>query len=114
MTKLEIKLKNKIMRRVYAVWLLKKIISLAFLRFIVLCGFAFEFAREVSVISVFGNLPAVTDFGANFNYFAFAFSHTELSVQIYLVGIITLVFWYALHETAKIATQYNLILSNRN
>lgn len=114
MTKLEIQLKNKIMRRVYAIWVLKKVISLAFLRFVVLCGLAFMLAREVSVVNVLNNLPDITDIGANFNYFSFAFSNTELSVQLYLLGIIALVAWYAFHEAGKIANQYHLILGSNN
>lgn len=114
MTKIETQLKNKIMRRVYAIWLLKKVISLAFLRFVVLCMFAFGLAREVSVMSVLNNLPNMTDIGANFNYFSFAFSHTEFSVQLYLLGIVALVSWYAIHEIRKIMAEYNLILGSKN
>lgn len=98
MTKLETQLKNKIMRRVYAVWMLKKVLSFAFLRFLVLCGLAFELFREVSVVNVLNNLPNVTDIAANFRYISFAFAHTEASVQLYVFGITAMVLWYTAHK----------------
>ncbi|HBM45880.1 MAG: hypothetical protein UT05_C0006G0020 [Parcubacteria group bacterium GW2011_GWF2_38_76] len=102
MTKLEIKLKNKIMRRVYAVWFLKKIFSLALLRALITLVLFMEFAREVSISSVINNLPKATDFSANYHYISFAFTHTEASVQIYLLGIMAMVSWIVLQKLVKL------------
>ncbi|MEI6297040.1 MAG: hypothetical protein WCO84_05355 [bacterium] len=93
MNKLEIQLKNKIMRRVYVAWFLKRFFSVATLRFVVLFSLFVEFLREVSVSSVIGNLPGRIDLLEDFNYLATAFSQTEASVQIYLSGILMIFFW---------------------
>lgn len=102
MTKLEIKLKNKIMRRIYAVWFLKKVFSAAFLRTVIIIGLFFELAREVSLVDVMNNLPMATDLSANYQYFSFAFTHTELSVQLYLLGIMAMASWFAAHQLVKL------------
>ena len=101
MTKLETQLKNKIMRRVYAVWILKKVLSIVFLQAAILFGFFVEFLREVSVISVIRNLAASSDILSDINYFFYAFVHTEITVQLYLLGIASIASWFITKETLK-------------
>jgi len=100
MTKLELQLKNKIMRRIYATWLLKRVLSASFLRAILMLIVVFQFAREVSVMEVFRNVPSESLY-SGLNYFSSAFSHTELSVQLYLLIIFSIAIWFLAENLAS-------------
>ena len=94
-------LKNKIMRRVYAIWLLKKVFSLAVIRASIFSLLMVEFIREVSVINVIHNLPAKTDIISDLNYLSSAYIGTELTVQICLVVMAVILFWFLTDRIIK-------------
>lgn len=92
MTNIELKLKNRIMRRVYAAWLLRNVFSFSFARFTIFFLALLSFFREVSVLSVINNLPS--DFFSDLNYLASAFSTTEITVQLYLISMSMVIAWF--------------------
>ncbi len=101
MTKIEIQLKNKIMRRVYVIWMLKKALSFSFLRIMILSTMFVLFVKEVSVLDVLHNLPGQTDIIANLKYMVSAFSTTRISVQFYIMGITITTLWFLVDAFRK-------------
>jgi len=94
MNYLENNLKNKIMRRVYAIWILKRVFSLSSVRMLAFIALFIKFIKEVSVLNVIHNLPSITNIIDNFNYLSYAVTNTEASVQLYLTGIMVIVTWF--------------------
>lgn len=88
--------KKSIMRRVYAIWALRRITAPTMLKFYILTAFLWQSAYYVSLPQVLTNLPAVTDVGAQYSFALTAFSRTELMMQILFAGIICLGAWFAI------------------
>ena len=70
------------MRRVYALWLLKRVFSHAGTRALALAAVLFGVFTHVSVFQVLANAPVWTDLPGNAYFFSQAFLHTEFIVQI--------------------------------
>ena len=80
------RLKNNIMRRVYAVFILRKITSPFSLKLFMLSALLIASNFLVSVKNVLLNMPSWNRIDALYDFYAGAFLQTELAVQIVLFG----------------------------
>lgn len=83
-------LKNSILRRVYAIWFLKKITQPFYVKMYITILLLWQFIGNVSVINVFKNMPP-NNVGGSFIFFENAFLGTEIFVQAIILGSIILV-----------------------
>lgn len=81
-------LKNKIMRRVYAVWLFRKLASPFAVELFFLGALSFGLSVYVSIRNVVNNTPSIFSPGAVAGFFASAFYQAEMIVQILFVGML--------------------------
>jgi len=109
MTINDIQLKKRIMRRVYAIWLLRHMISPAMLKLYALAVFLWQSSQYVSWRQVMINSPAITDMRANYSFATSAFSETELMTQILFVGMVGVLVWFAkdLYRYAAARTRHS-------
>lgn len=82
---------QKTMRRIYAVWIARMLVSPIFLKLYAIVVIIFGMAQYVSFRSVFENFPAWNDFGAQFIFARSAFFHTEI-LTLFLFSISVVVF----------------------
>jgi len=87
------KLRGRIMRRVYLVWLIRKILSPVTAKVLILAGLARQLFIFVSVKDVMINAPSVYDLSASFQFFGNAFINTGNAVQLSLLTAILLSLW---------------------
>lgn len=92
-------LHKSIMRRVYAVWFLKRITSPAMVRLYAVVALFVQLLRNISVTNVLENMSGIDVVGGVL-YVAQAFTETELAVQLYL-SLFTVVALWMLFEYAK-------------
>ncbi len=86
-------LKKRIMRRVYAVWFLKKLTSPIFMKFLILVGALRLSVSLVSVPNVVHNWPALWNIPANYHFFVSALQNTDNGVRLISGLILGLAFW---------------------
>ena len=86
-------LKQRIMRRVYAVWILKNVVRPLLIKGSIVVAFIWEMKQTVSLRHVFANIPNPTDVGAVYNFFSYAFAHTETMVQMLSLGLAAIGLW---------------------
>lgn len=82
------KLRNKIMRRVYAIWLFRRLSGPFAVELFFLGALSFGLSVYVSIRNVVNNTPSVFSPGAVAGFFASAFYQAEMIVQILFVGIL--------------------------
>jgi len=80
-------LKNRIMRRVYAVWIIKKVFSPIVIKTAILLAFVWQMAALVSFTNVLANTNSIIDY----NFFWHAFLNTEMLTKVLLLGSIVLI-----------------------
>ena len=88
-------LKKKIMRRVYAMYVLRLIINRFALKCVALVFFTVGVVSIVSVTDVLANMPYLLDTAALFYFSKYAFMNAELTVQAFLLGITVFMMWLA-------------------
>lgn len=88
MEKTNTQLKKKIMRRIYLTFLLRKVFNPVTLKVYTLAVFYGFLATKISLNNVIENMPNITDIGALYNFYTYAFLNTEFTVQVLLVGVI--------------------------
>lgn len=81
------------MRRVYTIWALRQIFSPFSMKLLILLGVMKQSANMIFVRSVLHNAPSPLDPMANFQFFSGAFFHTNVTVKLLLISILTLSFW---------------------
>ncbi|MBI2045899.1 MAG: hypothetical protein HYT28_00530 [Parcubacteria group bacterium] len=86
-------LRQRIMRRVYAVWILKNVVRPLLIKGSIAVAFIWEMKQTVSLRHVFANIPNPTDMGAVYNFFSYAFTHTETAVQVLSFALAALGLW---------------------
>ncbi len=91
----DIQFKKSIMRRVYVIWIFRRLTTPAMLKLYVFTTFMWQSAYYMSLPQVFANLPAITDVSANYSFAVTALSRTELMMQVILAGILFLAVWFA-------------------
>ena len=82
------------MRRVYAIWFVKKILSPAVLKGGILVSILYQLKEYVSLRHVVGNAPSLADFSASFSFLASAFFHTQAMVQLLSIGLLAFGIWF--------------------
>ena len=85
-------LSQSIMRRVYAIYVLRSLGSPIALKTYILVLFAAGVASLVSVGNVVANVPT-SGFYALYDFSIYALMHTELIVQMLMGGAIALLIW---------------------
>jgi hypothetical protein len=81
------------MRRVYAVWALKKLTSPFAMKLLVLAGVLRQSFSMVSVPNVIKNSPSFFNPVASSEFLSRAFMNTEISVQLLVIAILSLSLW---------------------
>ena len=84
---------QRIMRRIYAVWILKNVVRPILIKGSIFVVFVWEMRQTVSLRHVFANIPDPSNIGAVYNFFSYAFAHTEVAVQALFVGLALLGVW---------------------
>ncbi len=75
------------MRRVYAIWFVKKIASPAVVKFGIVLACLFQLKESVSLRMVIANSPSLTDIGHQMQFISGAFGHASISVQVLSISI---------------------------
>ncbi len=88
-------LKTRIMRRVYAIWILRKALSQRSLKIMVILATFWQIKNLVYVRAVIANAPSITDLVANLRFFSAALLHTQFAVQISILASAILMLWVA-------------------
>lgn len=79
-------LKTRTMRRVYAIWMLRKVTSPRVVKSMILLASIWQFKENVFVSRVFENMPSVGDVWATYNFFYSAMIHTQFVVQVSILA----------------------------
>ena len=91
------------MRRVYAIWVARALISPIFLKFYAITAMVFAMAQYVSFRSVFENAPAWHNVGAQYVFFSSAVTHTEAAVWGLSFLLLACLLWVGFDIRAKSA-----------
>jgi len=87
-------LKRRIMRRVYAVWILKRLTSPVFMKLLILVGILRVSLSVVSVPNVLQNSPSLlSDPVASYAFFNAAFWNTDIAVKCLAIAIVATALW---------------------
>lgn len=81
------------MRRVYTIFILRKIFNPVMYRVYLFAAFFGGIASLVSISNVLTNMPAGS-FSELYRFTLYAFAHTELLVQMLTLGLIATAFWW--------------------
>ena len=92
---MDITLKNKIMRRVFALYLLKKAVNPMALQTYLLAFLTWQLFLYVSMPHVIANAPNILHGRAFMEFYFQSFLRTQFIVQVLAVGILSLVIWIA-------------------
>lgn len=89
-------LTQKIMRRVYVVWLLRQLLRRTALRVIALGGIFWSLQFYISFRSVIANanLASTENLLGSYGFWRSAFAHTEASVQVLMVLATAITLWF--------------------
>jgi len=86
-------IKIRTMRRVVAVYYLRKVLNLVTVKFVILALGAFAFGALVHVAAVFENMPALSNVGGFSTFSYYAFLHTEIAVQATIIALAVVTLW---------------------
>jgi hypothetical protein len=81
------------MRRVYTVWLLRKLSSPVAMKTLMLLAVLKESLSVVSLPHIVANSPSLLDPMANYRFFSNAFFTTEIGVRLLLLAFLAISFW---------------------
>jgi len=96
-----LQLKKGIMRRVYAIWLFRKVFNL---RMILFLFFIWQVTLYVSIGEVIRNFPSFFDIASFYGFALNAFLNTEATVQLFFLFIIIVAALF-LKDTIKSAVK---------
>jgi hypothetical protein len=86
-------LKQRIMWRVYTIWAARAVLSRTALKIYILLVILWRSTAYVSYGNVWNNSPDLTDVGGNVRFYSGAFTHTDLTSAVLVLGIILLLAW---------------------
>lgn len=86
-------LKKRIMRKVYTVYALRKILSKTAFKIYVAVALLFGIKVFIHVSAVIRNLPNFRNLSGLYNFLLYAVVNTEVAVQFIIFGITALVVW---------------------
>lgn len=81
------------MRRVYAVWILRKLTSPTAMKLVMLFAVLKESFSVVSVSSILANSPSLWNPLASYRFFTSAFWNTETVVRFFCIACLALFVW---------------------
>jgi hypothetical protein len=84
------------MRRVYAIWMLRRIFSPFSMKLLILLGAVKQSANLIFIRSVLHNAPSLLDPMANYQFFSGAFFHTNFTIKLLLISTLALSAWLLL------------------
>jgi hypothetical protein len=79
-------LNTRIMRRVYAIWMLRKATSPRVVKLLILLTAVWQIKDRVFVSKVIENMPSLADIQATYGFFSSAMMHTQLTVQLSIIA----------------------------
>ena len=88
-------LKTRIMRRVYAIYVLRKMLSPRSLKVAIILASLWQIHTHVAEKFVLANMPRVADIVAVAKFYLAAFLHTQSIVQVSILASGVLVLWLA-------------------
>jgi len=89
MQNIDIKLKKKIMRRIYFMFFLQKVFNSFAVKVYALISFVGFMIVQVSLVNVIANMPNMANINALYRFFVSAFLNTEFIVQALTLGALT-------------------------
>jgi len=96
------KLSKKIMRRVYAIYLVRQLANPLALKVYTLAAILVGITSLVSIGNIIANLPTAEGFYALYDFSRYAVLHTELAVQALLFGGVVCMMWLVLDCSRRI------------
>ena len=84
-----IQFRSETMRRIYTLFFLKKLSGRIAIKSYILLVLIYLQAKLVFVSAILKNMPAITDLGAVYNFYVYAFLNTKLLVQITILVALT-------------------------
>ena len=81
------KIEGRVMRRVYFIWLARRILSPRAFKAYSLAAFSLALLSSVSVTNVIANAPEFSNVAKNIRFFVNAVTGTSVTVQFLLFGI---------------------------
>lgn len=85
-------LKKRILRRVYVVYVLRRLFSPALVKVYILAALVWQASQRVSIGDVIANAPGF-NIAQWYTFSTWAFLHTEVLIQASVVAGAALVFW---------------------
>lgn len=84
---------KRVMRRVYTVYYLRKVLNPITVKSAILAMGALGFGALVHVAAIFENLPALSDISGLYSFSYEAFANTDITVQAIVALSMAVVFW---------------------
>lgn len=82
------------MRRVYAIWFVRQVLSPLSIKIAIALTLVWQLKEYVSVRQVIANAPSLADPLSSLSFLSTAFVSTQLVVQILVVGLILSLAWF--------------------
>lgn len=93
MNQIQTQFKNETMRRIYAVFLMRKLVGRIAIKTYILVGLVYVQSKLIFVKQVFANMPSITDIPAVYNFYSYAILHTSATVQMATFAGLALALW---------------------
>lgn len=87
------KIKKRIMRRIYVLFVLRKLINARAMKVYTVTGFIYGMLSLVSVGNIVANMPQISDISGLLTFMTYALTHTEFVVQILIFGTLAVSLW---------------------
>lgn len=81
------------MRRVYSIFLMKKLYGRIAIKGYVLLALVYIQAKLIFVKAVLANMPSVTDVPAVYRFYTYAFLNTKVAVQVAIIAAFVTAIW---------------------
>ena len=85
--------RKETMRRVYGIFLMKKLYGRIAVKTYILLGLVYIQAKLIFVKAVFANMPSIADIPAVYQFYSYAFLNTRAMVQIVAVVALITLLW---------------------
>lgn len=85
--------KNETMRRVYSIFLMKKLYGRIAIKGYILLALVYIQAKLIFVKAVLANMPSIADVPAVYHFYSYAFLNTKVAVQMAIIAAFVTVIW---------------------
>ena len=83
----------RIMRRIYLIWILRRIKSPVFIKTVLLALVVWQSFSRISFFHIIRNSPSLLDPYASYEFFYSAFFNTELVVRVLVICFLAVILW---------------------